>query len=137
MPASKMIAALLGPTLVVGSASLLVNLGSWPALIEGVSPALIMVAGYIAFIPGLAIIYFHNRWSGGWEVLVTVMGWLLAIVGTFRILFPIQLTALASVVDRSAAGVVLPLVAFVFLTIGGFLTLMAYSKDTGRGSDGL
>ncbi len=136
MPASKMIAALLGPTLIVSSASLLFNLGSWPALIEGVSPALIMVAGYAAFIPGLAIIYFHNRWSGGWEVFITVMGWLLAIVGTLRILFPIQLTALASVVDRSAAGVVFPIVAFVLLTVGGFLTFMAYSKD-GRGSDGL
>jgi hypothetical protein len=33
-----------------------------------------MIAGYAAFVAGLAIVYFHNRWTGGWPVLVTVMG---------------------------------------------------------------
>jgi hypothetical protein len=43
-----------------------------------------MIAGYAAFVPGLAIVYFHNRWTGGWPVLVTVMGWLSLIVGFLR-----------------------------------------------------
>jgi hypothetical protein len=25
-----------------------------------------MIAGYAAFVPGLAIVYFHNRWTNGW-----------------------------------------------------------------------
>jgi hypothetical protein len=80
MTTSKTIAALLGPTLVASALSLLANLGTSQTLIEGLSqsPALIMIAGYAAFVPGLAIVYFHNRWTNGWPVLVTVIGMALA-----------------------------------------------------------
>jgi hypothetical protein len=56
---SKTIAALLGPTLVASAVSLLANLGASQTIIEGLSqsPALIMIAGYAAFVPGLAIVY--------------------------------------------------------------------------------
>lgn len=67
MSTSKNIAALLGPTLVVSAISVIANLAAWPALVEDAarSPALVLIAGYIAFVPGLAIVYFHNRWTGG------------------------------------------------------------------------
>ena len=52
-----------------------------------------MIAGYAAFVPGLAIVYFHNRWTRGWPVLVTVMGWLSLVVGLLRMVFPTQLIA--------------------------------------------
>src|ERR1700736_5898806 len=96
MTTSKMIAALLGPTLVASAISLLANLGTSRTIIEGLSqsPALIMIAGYAAFVPGLAIVYFHNRWTGGWPVLVIVMGWLSLVVGLLRMVFPTQIAAL-------------------------------------------
>ena len=31
---------------------------------------LIVLAGYAAFVPGLAIVYFHNRCAAGWPVLI-------------------------------------------------------------------
>jgi hypothetical protein len=67
-------------TLGASAISLLANLGTSRTIIEGLSqsPALIMIAGYAAFVPGLAIVYFHNRWTGGWPMLVTVMGMALA-----------------------------------------------------------
>jgi hypothetical protein len=67
MHSSKTIAALLGPTLVASAAMLLLNLGATPVIIEELSksPMLIILAGYAAFAPGLAIVYFHNRWTGG------------------------------------------------------------------------
>lgn len=63
MTTSKMIAALLGPTLVATATMVLVNLDSMPTLIEELSksPMLVVLAGYAAFVPGLAIVYFHNR----------------------------------------------------------------------------
>ena len=56
MSTSKLIAGLLGPTLIVSAISVITDLGAWPALVEDAarSPALIMIAGYIAFAPGLA-----------------------------------------------------------------------------------
>ncbi|HYA79991.1 MAG TPA: hypothetical protein VED87_03570, partial [Methylocystis sp.] len=83
MTTSKIIAALLGPTLVVSGAMVLLNLDAMPAILEELSksPMLIVLAGYAAFVPGLAIVYFHNRWTGGWPVLITVLGWLSLIIG--------------------------------------------------------
>jgi hypothetical protein len=93
MVTSKTIAALLGPTLVASAVSLLANLATSQSLIDELSqsPALIMIAGYAAFVPGLAIVYFHNRWTRGWPVLVTVMGWLSLVVGLVRMVFLTQL----------------------------------------------
>lgn len=78
MTTSKTIAALLGPTLVATALMVLFNLGAMPSMIEELSkfPMMIVLAGYAAFVPGLAIVYFHNRWTGGWSVLITVFGWL-------------------------------------------------------------
>jgi hypothetical protein len=130
MTTSKTIAALLGPTLIATAVSLLANLGTSQTLIEGLSqiPALIMIAGYAAFVPGLAIVYFHNRWTGGWPVLVTVMGWLSLVVGLLRMVFPTQLAAMATKIAPVAAGV-FPVVAVVFLLIGGFLSFKAFGRE--------
>ena len=76
MTTSETIAALLGPTLIVSAVMVLANLGAMPTLIEQMSktPMLIVLSGYAAFVPGLAIVYFHNRWTRGWPVLVTLFG---------------------------------------------------------------
>jgi hypothetical protein len=130
MTTSKTIAALLGPTLIATAVSLLANLDISQTLIEGLSqsPALIMIAGYAAFVPGLAIVYFHNRWTNGWPVLVTVMGWLSLVAGLLRMVFPTQLAAMATKIAPAAAGV-FPVFAVVFLLIGGFLSFKAFGRE--------
>jgi hypothetical protein len=130
MTTSKTIAALLGPTLVAGAVSLLANLDKSQTIIEELSrsPAVIIIAGYAAFVPGLAIVYFHNRWTAGWPVLVTVMGWLSLAAGLVRMVFPAQLAALTAKIAPSAAGV-FPVVAVLFLAIGGFLSFKAYGRE--------
>jgi len=72
MSTSKLIAGLLGPTLIVSAISVIANLGAWPALVEDAarSPGHIMIAGYIAFAPGVANVYFHNHLTFAWPVLV-------------------------------------------------------------------
>ena len=130
MSTSKTIAALLGPTLVASGAMVLANLDAMPALIEGMaqSPMLVVLAGYAAFVPGLAIVYFHNRWTGGWPVLVTVMGWLSLVVGLIRMIFPMQIAAMASKLAPAPGGALIA-IGVVFLLIGGFLSFKAYRRD--------
>jgi hypothetical protein len=127
MTTSRLIAGLLGPTLVVGAISVIVNLGAWPAIIEGAtrSPALVLIAGYIAFVPGLAIVYFHNRWTGGWPLLVAVMGWIILLGGVTRIVFPMQVAELGARL-LAAAPATYPAVAAVLLLIGLFLSFKSY-----------
>jgi hypothetical protein len=100
MTTSKTIAGLIGPTLVAIAASMLLNIGSFPALAEQVSrdPALIFL-----FVAGLAIVRVHNRWTNGWPVLVTVLGWQFVLSGLARMLFPTGLPRLPPELARSPA----------------------------------
>jgi uncharacterized protein YjeT (DUF2065 family) len=130
MSTSKTIAALLGPTLVATAATVLANLDAMPTLIEGMaqSPMLVVLAGYAAFVPGLAIVYFHNHWTGGWPVVVTVMGWLSLIVGLMRMIFPMQIATMASKLAPAPSGMLIG-IGVVFLLIGGFLSFKAYMRE--------
>ena len=128
METSKMLAGLIGPTLVAAGASMLLNLGSLPALIGQASgdAALILTTGMFTFVAGLAIVRVHNRWSGGWPVIVTVLGWLFVLGGLLRILFPTQLGPAAAGMAQETWFWVGE--AVILLVLGGFLCLKAYSQ---------
>ena len=129
MTTSKSIAGLIGPTLVAGAVAVLLNLGTWPALIEQGfrDPALIFVSGFPLFVAGLAVVRVHNRWEGSWPVLVTVVGWLALFAGLSRILFPTRLASIA--IGAAQTTGVLPGVAIVFLVVGAFLSFKGYSGE--------
>jgi hypothetical protein len=80
----------------------------------------------ILFVAGLAIVRVHNRWSGGWPVVVTVLGWLFVLGGLVRTLFPIQLGSAASAMAQESWFLVGE--AVILLLVGGFLSLKAYSQ---------
>ena len=129
MTTSKMIAGLVGPTLVAVMAAMLLNLGSLPVLTEEISrePVLILVAGALLFVAGLAIVRAHNRWTADWSVLVTVLGWLAIAGGLIRMLFPIQIAAIVPGVGERA-DIIGP-VLVVFLLLGLFLSYKAYGPE--------
>ena len=129
MSTSKTIAGLIGPTLVAIVVSLLVNIGSFPALAEQISrdPALIFLSGALLLVAGLAIVRAHNIWAGGWPVLVTVLGWLALLSGLSRMLFPFRMAALAAAVGQSTGLIVAT--AGVLLLLGAFLSFKAYGPD--------
>lgn len=130
MPTSKIIAALLGPALIVSAAMVFINLDATPTIIDELSksPMLIVLAGYAAFAPGLAIVHFHNRWTAGRPVLITLMGWLSLVIGLVRILFPVRLAGIMTTAAPTLLGL-MPGVAAAFLLIGGFLSFKAYGRD--------
>ena len=113
----KRLAGLLGPTLVVLTVSEVINAHIWAT----VSVTQIYLAGSLWFVAGLAIIRDHNRWTGGWPVLVTLVGWF-AILGLFRMLAP----------EFAQGSVPNPPVLLgmqaVLLLIGVFLTFKAYGR---------
>jgi hypothetical protein len=126
MTTSKMIAGLIGPTLVAIATAILLNLGSFSVLVESVSndPALIFVSGVLLFIGGLAIVRTHNIWARDWPVLVTILGWFALLGGLARMFFPIQLAAMAASFSQRTGLIVIE--AVVLLAIGAFLIFKAY-----------
>jgi cytochrome bd-type quinol oxidase subunit 2 len=129
MTTSKGIAGLIGPTLVAMAASMLLNLGSFPALAEQISrdPALILVSGILLLVAGLAIVREHNRWAGRWPLLVTVLGWLAIFGGLARMLFPFQLAQIAGGFGQGTGLVIA--IAVGLLVLGLFLAFKAYGSD--------
>ncbi len=131
MTTSKTIAGLTGPTLVAIAAGMLPNIGSFPTLAEQVSrdPALIFVSGILLFVAGLAIVRLHNRWTNGWPVLATVLGWFAVLSGLARMLFPTGLAAIAGGFGENTGVIIAG--AIVFLGVGAFLSFKAYRPDFG------
>ncbi len=129
MAISKTIAALLGPTLIASAVSIFLNLDAWPSMVSQAfnNPALIFVTGYPLFVAGLAIVRFHNQWTGGWPVVVTVLGWLTVVSGLSRILFPTRLAEIATRAVQTPG--LMPIAAIIILSLGAFLSFKAYSRE--------
>jgi hypothetical protein len=127
---TKMIAGLIGPTLIAMAVAVLLNLSSIPALVEEVShePGLIMMSGILLFVAGVSIVRAHNRWTGGWPIVVTVLGWLFVLGGLARLLFPVRITGIA-VGLGSNMSVIAGAEAVILLLVGAFLSFMAYRRD--------
>lgn len=103
MATTKMIAGLMGPTLLAIGIAMLVNARHFPEMAKqiGNDPGLIFVSGILLLVAGLAIVRVHNVWSGGWRVVVTVLGWLAVISGILRMLLPFWAASIASSLGSS------------------------------------
>ena len=120
MTNSIRIAGLLGPTLVAIAVSEWINL---PIMLSNPAPVvLVYLNGTLLFVAGLSIVRAHNRWNGGWPVLVTVMGWLAILGGLARMFAP----AFAQQHEQSTTAIRALLI--VLLAIGIFLTFQAYGR---------
>jgi hypothetical protein len=130
MALSKAIAGLIGPTLIAAALAILVNLGSISALVDEAShePGLIMVSGILLFVAGLSIVRVHNRWVGGWPVIVTILGWLFAIGGLARLVFPTGVAGIAVGVGQNIT-VVASGEAVILLLVGAILSFEAYRQE--------
>ena len=123
---SIFLARLLGPSMLVVGAGLLVNRATYRALSRGFldSPALIYLVGLIAFVAGLAIVLTHNVWEFGWPVIITIFGWASLFAGIFRIVFPAAVALLGGRLIQSDApligGIVLYLVLGAWLSYAGY-----------------
>jgi hypothetical protein len=118
MEKSKSIAGIVGPTLIVMIFS---EMRLWnPTLYDAQIVPLIYLNGVLLFVAGLAIVKNHNIWIYGWETLVTIIGYIVIIVGLFRMFFPeIQKAEF----DNNNSILI---VEFILILIGIFLTFKAY-----------
>jgi uncharacterized membrane protein HdeD (DUF308 family) len=123
MTNSKRIAGLIGPTLV----AMTISESEWmnPHLYEDQIAPVVYLSGTLLFVAGLSIVRAHNRWTGGWLVLVTLMGWFAIVGGLFRMFAPRLYQQGA---QNSTALFALEI---VLLAIGLFLTFKAYSREPG------
>ena len=97
MDTSLFLAKLLGPIFIIIGVGLLLNRERYRAVVHEVmaSHTLLYVLGVMALAGGLAIVLTHNIWVRDWPVAITIVGWLMIVRGSFRIVFPEQVEDLA------------------------------------------
>jgi hypothetical protein len=85
----------------------------------------IYFSGILALVGGLAILNAHNDWTRDWRSLITLLGWIMTMVGVYRIIAPQFVNFVGTAVIAHSgflygAGIVL-------LALGGFLTFKGYA----------
>lgn len=127
MTASHLIAGYAGPLFIALAAAMLLNrailVDAFRELSD--SPGLVVFAGILALVAGLAIVRAHNLWVADWRIGVTLLGWLSIAGGIVRILSPDRVAALsASMLGSDRAYTFW---ALVTLALGAFFTIKGYA----------
>jgi hypothetical protein len=130
MAHSKLIAGFIGPLLAAMGLAMLVNRDLFPAMIGQLAQSygLIFLSGILSLLAGIAIVRVHNVWTGGWQIIVTVLGWLAILGGLARMWFP----QLAGPIAETFAGnsMALLVAGIVVSALGAFLSYKAYGPRT-------
>ena len=87
---SAYLAKLMAPVAIAIGVGMLLNPTVYRALAEQFlrSRALIYLSGLLTMTAGVALVLAHNVWAADWRIVITVIGWLAAIGGAFRIIAP-------------------------------------------------
>ena len=52
--------------------------------------AVLFVTGLLVFVIGYFLVAYHNIWTGGWTIVITIFGWLALLKGLMMIVVPEQ-----------------------------------------------
>ncbi len=98
-----------------------------PHIWAPVTAPVIYQAGLLSLVAGLSIASVDNRWTIGWPVTITLVGWIGVFGGLYRMFAPHS--ALEAARNSSAAFAI----EIVLLAAGLFLTFKAYGSVSARG----
>ena len=90
MATSIFLAKLIGPLALALGLGVLFNRAAVRGVLDEFirNPAIMFLAGLVSLPAGLAVVLIHNVWVADWPVIITIMGWLTAISGAFRLVAP-------------------------------------------------
>ena len=117
--ASRRLARLIGPSLIVITATEMLNSHIW----AGNTAAGVYQNGCVLFVAGLTIAQNHNVWVARWPTVITLLGWGGMALGLLRMAAPDRvLDAVKRDTDRQVFGP-----ASAVLLLGMCLTWKGYS----------
>jgi uncharacterized protein YjeT (DUF2065 family) len=128
MAPTKLIAGLIGPLMAAIGIAMLLNRQAFPEMITQVAQnyAIIFLSGALSLLAGVAIVRVHNVWTGGWPVIITILGWLLIVGGLARMWCPKKASEIATTFGSDPT--LLLVSGVVLLALGAFLSFKAYGK---------
>ncbi|MDH3886406.1 MAG: hypothetical protein OET63_19450 [Desulfobacterales bacterium] len=128
MDTSLFLAKLIGPIFLIVGIGLLLNGDRYRAVVDELmsSHTLLYIFGAIALTGGLAIVLTHNIWVWDWPVIITIVGWLMIVRGSLRIVIPQQVEDLARKMVAGWSNILL-ISGLLVITLGAFLCWKGYA----------
>jgi hypothetical protein len=127
MQPSILIARLIGPLLAIIGIGMLSNGPIYSVMASQFlkSYPFVYFSGIMALVAGLAILNCHPAWTRDWRSLITAFGWIVMLVGTFRLIAP-QFPGFVAGSFVGNTGFFVG-AGLVLLACGGFLTIKGYT----------
>jgi len=112
------LSVLLGAWLLAGGLGAIARGNLWPEIVADFerSPALVAIAGAVAFAVGALIVTFHNLWASPAAIIVSAAGWMAVLEGLTLLAVPDLWLRLARAVMKGAK-----IWGVVMLVLGAFL----------------
>jgi hypothetical protein len=129
---TRMFARVLGPFFVIVCITAAVRASEMPALMSafGTNALWSWVAGAFVLIGGLVTIALHSYWRGPAAIIVSILGWLVALRGLLLLAFPTAFISMANSVI--GMGALWRAVCIGFAVIGLYLTYVGWMPASGR-----
>ena len=126
MAPTKLITGLIGPLMAAMGIAMLLNRQAFPEMVSQLAQnyAIIFLSGALSLLAGVAIVRVHNVWTGGWPIIITILGWLLIVGGLARMWFPQKASEIAASFGNNPT--LLLVAGVVILALGAFLAFKAY-----------
>lgn len=130
MQTSHLIARIAGPVMAVIGIGALINGAAYNDISRQLlgNSALVALSGILGLTAGLAILNAHPRWTADWRSLVTALGWVLTVMGVFRVFAP----DLVRFIGATSNPRFVTVLAILFLGVGSVLTFKGYVAEQPR-----
>lgn len=133
MALSIYLGQIFGLYLFITSIALLVNQKFYKKAIAGAleNPAINLVFSIMSLIIGLILVIAHNIWIGSWEVIITILCWLVLLKGIIMFLFP---TTFPSIIKRCKTKYKMDILdcikwtTWICLFLGAYLLYLIYFR---------
>lgn len=117
MDMSLFLAKVMGLYFLIISVAFLINMKRFKAMMTEMvdSPALLFTVGLMVLIMGILLIVSHTLWVANWQVLVTLVAWLVFLKGIMNVVFPKVAHSMAISFIRSPSASYLPILINLIL----------------------
>jgi hypothetical protein len=129
---TRMFARVLGPFFVIVCVTAVVRGSDMRSLVTDFAANALWpwVTGAFVLAGGLIVVALHQHWRGAAAIIVSLLGWLLALRGLLLLAFPAAFTSMAnSVLD---VGALWRTVCICFAAIGLYLTYVGWMPAPSR-----
>jgi len=122
---SNYLAEVWGISIVIISLALLAKENYLKRIIASMeNDANLFLWGFVSLVIGIMMVLSHNIWTGSWQIVITILGWLALLKGLALLFIPEKIKILAIKMGNPQW---LPIYLFVLIFIGLVITYFGFT----------